>query len=66
MVSITMEPLANHVIKYYKGVYRLGIKKLLKTNKYEIHVRRGGSLAGSVPLGVNSTWASPSRAGSKC
>jgi len=35
--------------------YQVGIKKLLKTNKYEILVRRGGSLVGSVPLVPNST-----------
>src|SRR6218665_3241003 len=48
-----MEPSAGHVIKILEGCfgYRLGIKKLLKTNKYEIHVRRGSSLLGSVPLG---------------
>jgi len=34
----------------------VGIKKLLKTNKYEI-IRRGGSLAVSVPSGSNSTPA---------
>ena len=29
----------------------VGIKKLLKTCKFEIIVRRGGSLVGSVPCG---------------
>src|SRR6218665_126844 len=51
---------AGQVIKYYKGVLAIryvavGIKKLLKTNKFEIIVRRGGSLIGSVPSGSNST-----------
>src|SRR6218665_1113647 len=53
MVSITMEPSAGHVIKYYKGVLDImhiavGIKKLLKTTIFKI-VRRGGSLVGSMP-----------------
>ena len=51
-----MEPSAGHMIKYYKGVLvimyvAVGIKKLLKTNKFEIVVRRGGSLIGSMPFG---------------
>jgi len=55
-----MEPTAGHVIKYYKGVLviRYGavdIKKLLKTKKYEVIVRRGGSLVGSMLSGSNST-----------
>ena len=33
------------------------IKKLLKTNKFEITVRRSGSLVVSVPSGSNSTLA---------
>ena len=60
LFSLTMEPSAGHVIKYYKDVLdtmyvAVGIKKLLKTNKYEILVRRCGSLVGSVPLWANST-----------
>jgi len=40
-------PYAGYVIKYYKGVLDImyvtvGIKKLLKTNKFEIIVRRRG------------------------
>ena len=57
-----MEPSAGHVTKYYKRVLAIsyaavGIKKLLKTNKFEIIVRRrrGGSLVGSMPSGSNST-----------
>src|SRR6218665_2763885 len=58
----TMEPSAGHVIKYYKGVLDImyvavGIKKLMKTNKFEIIVRRSGSLVVSVPSGSNSTLA---------
>ena len=57
-----MEPSAGHVIKYYKGVLVImyiaaDIKKLLKTNKFEIIVRRGGSLVVSVSSGSNSTLA---------
>ena len=57
-----MEPTAGHVIKYYKGVLviryvAVGIKKLLKANKYEIIVRRSGSLVGSMPSGSNSNPA---------
>ena len=33
------------------------IKKLLKTSKFEIIVRRSGSLVGSVPSGLNSSLA---------
>src|SRR6218665_3832910 len=57
MFSLTMEPSAGHVIKILEVHfgYQVGIKKLLKTNKYEILVRRGGSLAGSMPLGPNSS-----------
>ena len=33
----------------------LCIKKLLKTRKFEIIVRRSGSLVGSVPSGSNSS-----------
>src|SRR6218665_1128934 len=60
LLLLTMEPSAGHVIKYYKRVLAIryiavGIKKLLKTNKFEIIVRRGGSLVASVPSGSNST-----------
>ena len=49
-----MEPSASHVTKYYKDVLvimyiAVGIKKLLKTSKLEIIVRRGGSFVGLVP-----------------
>src|SRR6218665_47545 len=59
---IPMEPAAGHVIKYYKDVLviigiAVGIKKLLKTIKFEIIVRRSGSLVVSVPSGSNSTVA---------
>src|SRR6218665_3697941 len=56
MAPLTMEPSAGHVIKYYKGVLviiciAVGIKK------FEIIVRRSGSLVVSVPSGSNSTLA---------
>src|SRR6218665_1952152 len=62
LLLLTMEPSAGHVIKYYKGVLdtmyvAVGIEKLLKTNKFEIIVRRSGSLVVSVPSGSNSTLA---------
>ena len=53
MLLLKMGPSAGHVIKYYKGVLYImyvavGIKKLLKTSKFEIIVRQCGSLVGSV------------------
>jgi len=62
LILLTIEPSAGHVIKYYKGVLDIvciavGINKLLKTSKFEIIVRRGGSLVGSVPSGSNSCLA---------
>src|SRR6218665_1005515 len=62
LLLLTIEPSAGHVITYYKGVLNImyvavGIKKLLKTNKFEIIVRRSGSLVVSVPSGSNSTLA---------
>src|SRR6218665_1364202 len=44
-------------ILYAHFGYQVGIKKLMKTNKYEILVRRGGSLVGSVPSESNSSLA---------
>ena len=62
LLPLTIDPSAGHVIKYYKSVLGIMyiavcIKKLLKTSKFEIIVRRGGSLAGSVPSGSNSNPA---------
>ena len=62
LVSLTIELSAGHVMKYYKGVLdtmyvAVCIKKLMKTSKFEIIVRRCGSLVGSVPSGSNSTLA---------
>src|SRR6218665_3161334 len=62
LLLLTIELSAGHVIKYYKGVFdtmyvAVGITKLLKTNKFEIIVRRRGSLVVSVPSGSNSTLA---------
>src|SRR6218665_2392134 len=62
LLPLTIDPSAGHVIKYYKSVLDIMyiavcIKKLLKTSKFEIIVRRGGSLVGSVPSGLNSSLA---------
>src|SRR6218665_2191007 len=50
--SYHMEPSTGHVIKYYKHIFfiRYVLRNLLKTNKYELIVRRSGYLVGSRPI----------------